>query len=124
MGLFDRFGFRENEEEIVEEEILEEGKDLTVASPSGKAPKQFVLVRPSDPSNDHLLEIADHLLNKETVILNLELIAKDARHYIDFLSGVAYALQGKTKKIATNIFLIAPGGIEISGDISDPELKL
>lgn len=127
MGLFDRFSPREDDELELDDELeVLDKKDSTPPAVSGKAKKQFVLFRPNDPSNDQLLTIADHLLNHESVILNLELIAKDARHFIDFLSGVAYAMQGKTKKIAANTFLITPGGIEVSGDIAaslDPELK-
>lgn len=128
MGLFDRFIPREEEEDLELEEtvVSTEKKETPVSAVPGKAKKQFVLFRPNDPSNDQLLSIADHLLNHESVILNLELIAKDARHFIDFLSGVAYAMQGNTKKIATNTFLITPGGIEVSGDIAaslEPDLK-
>jgi FtsZ-interacting cell division protein YlmF len=35
-------------------------------------------------------------------------------------------MQGNTKKIATNTFLITPGGIEVTGDIAaslEPDLK-
>ncbi len=128
MGLFDRFAPREEEEEFEMEEQIgnSDKREAPICAVPGKAKKQFVLFRPNDPSNDQLLTIADHLLNHESVILNLELIAKDARHFIDFLSGVAYAMQGNTKKIATNTFLITPGGIEVSGDIAaslEPDIK-
>ncbi len=126
MGLFDRFAPREDEEEFLDEPMQADKKDAPPPAVPGKAKKQFVLFRPNDSSNDQLLSIADHLLNHESVILNLELIAKDARHFIDFLSGVAYAMQGNTKKIAANTFLITPGGIEVSGDIAaslEPDLK-
>lgn len=127
MGLFDRFAPKDEEElELDEDSTSFEKKDFSAPAVPGKAKKQFVLFRPNDASNDQLLTIADHLLDHESVIINLELIAKDARHFIDFLSGVAYAMQGKTKKIATHTFLITPGGIEVSGDIAaslDPELK-
>ena len=128
MGLFDRFAPKEDEELELDDEMdaSSDKKDSPPSAVPGKAKKQFVLFRPNDPSNDQLLAIADHLLNHESVILNLELIAKDARHFIDFLSGVAYAMQGNTKKIAANTFLITPGGIEVTGDIAatlDPEIK-
>ena len=125
MGLFDRFAPKEEEVDLEEETEVSDKKESSSVVP-GKAKKQFVLFRPNDSSNDQLLTIADHLLNHESVILNLELIAKDARHFIDFLSGVAYAMQGNTKKIAANTFLITPGGIEVTGDIAatlEPELK-
>lgn len=127
MGLFDRFAPRDEEElDLDQGNASSEKREAPTSVISGKAKKQFVLFRPNDASNDQLLTIADHLLNHESVILNLELIAKDARHFIDFLSGVAYAMQGNTKKVAANTFLITPGGIEVTGDIAatlDPEIK-
>ncbi len=118
MGLFDRFSSKDDEE-LEQEEIRTEKKDSAPSPLSGKAKKQFVIFYPDEASNDQLLTIADQLLSYKSVILNLEKIAKDARHFIDFLSGVAYAMQGDTKKIAPNTFLITPGGIEVTGEITD-----
>ena len=53
------------------------------------------------------------------MVLNLELVKSDTRRFVDFLSGVAYALDGQVKKIAINTYLIIPGGLEISGNIFD-----
>ena len=51
---------------------------------------KVVLVKPERFENAS--EIADHLKEKRTVVLNLESTNKDvARRLIDFLSGVAYA---------------------------------
>ena len=56
-----------------------------------------VLVKPDRFEN--AAEIADHLKDKRTVVLNLEQTNKDiARRLVDFLSGVAYANEGKIKK--------------------------
>lgn len=126
MGFLDRFSSRDDEDEVLSEEDDELSESPAKASPTARTRKQFVLLRPNDPSNEQLFAIADHLMNRESVILNLELIAKDSRHFVDFLSGVAFALQGQTKKVAAHTFLITPGGVEVSGDIAsslDPELK-
>ena len=57
-----------------------------------------VLVKPERFEN--AAEIADHLREKRTVVLNLESTNKDiARRLLDFLSGVAYANEGKIKKL-------------------------
>ena len=65
-------------------------------------------------------QIADHLLNKRTVVLNLENTNKEtARRLIDFLSGVAYASEGKIKKVAANTYLITPYHVDIEGDLID-----
>lgn len=64
--------------------------------------------------------IADHLRDKRTVVLNLEETNKDiARRLIDFLSGVAYAQDGKIKKIAINTYLITPYNVDLLGDLLD-----
>ncbi len=65
-------------------------------------------------------EIADHLKDRKTVVINLEQTNKDiARRLLDFLSGVAYAFQGKIQKVANNTFLITPYNVGIMGDIID-----
>lgn len=65
-------------------------------------------------------QIADHLLNKRTVVLNLENTNKEtARRLIDFLSGVAYSIDGSLKKIASNAYVITPNNV----DVGDAQLK-
>lgn len=77
-----------------------------------------VLVKPDRFEN--AAEIADHLRDKRTVVLNLESTNKDiARRLIDFLSGVAYANEGKIKKVANATYIITPFNVEILGDIID-----
>ena len=73
---------------------------------------------------DSVPQIADHLLNKRTVVLNLENTNKDmARRIIDFLSGVAYANRGKIKKVATSTFIIIPNNVDLTGDDLLDELE-
>ena len=65
-------------------------------------------------------EIADHLKEKRTVVINLESTHKDiARRLVDFLSGVAYAGEGKIKKVAANTYIITPYSVDIQGDLID-----
>ena len=65
-------------------------------------------------------EIADHLRERRTVVLNLEQTNKDiARRLVDFLSGVAYAQDGKIKKVAVNTYLITPYNVDLLGDLID-----
>ncbi len=65
-------------------------------------------------------EIADHLREKRTVVMNLETTNKDvARRLVDFLSGVAYANDGKIKKVAINTYIITPYNVDIMGDLID-----
>ena len=79
---------------------------------------KVVLVKPERFENAS--EIADHLKEKRTVVLNLESTNKDvARRLIDFLSGVAYAGEGKIKKVAANTYIITPYSVDIMGDMID-----
>ena len=79
---------------------------------------KVVLVKPERFENAS--EIADHLKDKRTVVINLESTNKDiARRLIDFLSGVAYASEGKIKKVAANTYIITPYHVDLEGDLID-----
>lgn len=79
---------------------------------------QVVLVKPERYENAS--EIADHLRDKRTVVLNLEKTEKDvARRLLDFLSGVAYAQEGKIKKVAIQTCIVTPYNVDIMGDLID-----
>ena len=79
---------------------------------------KVVLVKPERFENAS--EIADHLKEKRTVVLNLESTNKDvARRLIDFLSGVAYAGDGKIKKVSANTYIITPYSVDLMGDLID-----
>ena len=68
--------------------------------------------------------IADELMKTHTVVLNLEDTNKDmARRILDFLSGVAYANNGKIKRVATNTYIIIPSNVDLTGDDLLDELK-
>ena len=79
---------------------------------------QVVLVKPDRYENAS--EIADHLREKRTVVLNLEKTQKDvSRRLLDFLSGVAYAQEGKIKKVALQTYIVTPYNVDIMGDLID-----
>ena len=79
---------------------------------------KVVLVKPERFENAS--EIADHHKEKRTVVMNLESTHKDiARRLVDFLSGVAYAGEGKIKKVAANTYIITPYSVDIQGDLID-----
>ena len=66
-------------------------------------------------SYDSVSQIADLLLSKKTVLLNLESTNREtARRLIDFLSGVAYALGGDVQKVADNTYAITPSNVAVS----------
>lgn len=77
---------------------------------------QVVLVKPE--RFDAVSEIADHLRERCAVVLNLEATNKEtARRLVDFLSGCAYALDGKIKKVAMSTYILTPYNVDIVGDL-------
>ncbi|MBR6572340.1 MAG: cell division protein SepF [Clostridia bacterium] len=77
---------------------------------------RVVLCKP-DVFND-VAPIADHLRQGKTVVLNLETTEREtSRRVVDFLSGAAYALSCKLKKVANNTFIIVPNSTDISGEL-------
>ena len=92
--------------------------DSKVVNISAQTQMQVVLVKPD--RFDNVSEIAEHLRSKHAVVLNLEATNKDiARRLVDFLSGCAYALDGKIKKIAISTYIITPYNVDIIGDLLD-----
>lgn len=95
-----------------------EDRHSKVVNIHATAALKVVLVKPERFENAS--EIADHLREKRTVVMNLESTNKDvARRLIDFLSGVAYAGEGKIKKVAANTYIITPYSVDIMGDLID-----
>ncbi len=95
-----------------------EEKRNKVVNIHATAQLQVVLVKPDRFEN--AAEIADHLREKRTVVLNLESTNKElARRLIDFLGGVAYAQDGKIKKVAVSTYIITPYNVDLMGDLID-----
>ncbi len=83
-----------------------------------------VVVRKPTSFGEEARAIADELLERHTVVLNLEKAEKDvSRRIVDFLSGVAYANNGKLKPIASNIVIITPYNVDLTGDDLLDELE-
>ncbi len=89
-----------------------------VVNLGGGQQAQVVLVKPE--RFEAAAEIADHIRERRSVVLNLEEAPKDvARRLVDFLSGVAYALDGKIGKVAANTYILTPNNVDVMGDIMD-----
>ena len=65
-------------------------------------------------------EIADHLRDRRAVLINLEKTDPAiSRRLIDFLSGVAYAQDGKIRRVASATYIITPFNVDLMGDQLD-----
>ena len=64
--------------------------------------------------------IADHLMEKRTVVMNMENTDPDiARRLLDFVSGVAYATSGNVKRVAAKTYIVTPYSVDLMGDLID-----
>ncbi len=83
---------------------------------------QVVLVKPEVFTDAK--QIADHLIAKKTVVLNLETASSEnKRRIIDFLVGVAYANGGSLKPVANLTYIITPYNVGFIGEDLVGELE-
>jgi cell division inhibitor SepF len=73
--------------------------------PSGH--QQVVIMQPADIESAQ--QVCDHIRAGKTVICNIEKVdTKVAQRVIDFITGAAYALDGKVMPVSSVIFVVAP----------------
>lgn len=112
------FARRDNEEKVSRSaKVL----PMTGASPVVTSSK-MVITEPQ--CFDDVKEIAEHLRERRSVIVNLETVTKeDQRRIIDFLSGATFVTEGSIQKISTLIYLITPKSVEIQNDIEKAQYR-
>ncbi|UOR12913.1 cell division protein SepF [Halobacillus amylolyticus] len=116
----DRMDSEEEEEEIApmqRNKQRHEGQNV-VSLKSAKSSSKMVL---SEPKNyNEAQEIADQLVNRKAVVINLQRVDHgQAKRIVDFLSGTVYAIGGDIQKLGSQTFLCTPDNVEISGSISE-----
>lgn len=83
---------------------------------------QVALVKPE--RFEDVPQIADHLADGRTVVLNLEAANRETqRRLLDFLSGAAYAHGGRIKKVANSTYIITPSNVDVMGELLMDELE-
>lgn len=110
------------EEEYEEEAPVKESRPSFASRPAGGASSnaslEMKIVKPE--KYEDVTDIAKHLLQRRTVVLNLESTNKETiRRIIDFLSGVAFAIGGKLNRVANSTYVITPKNVELSDDQKD-----
>ena len=84
----------------------------------GGSEQQVILFNPR--TFDEAGELVTHLNQGRSLVMTLEgLPTETARRLLDFLSGVAYANEGKIKKVAISTYIITPYNVDILGDLID-----
>lgn len=103
----------ETEEITIPEENTSAQKPAIGISGQDDSVVELKVVRPETFAN--VTEIADYLLKRCTVVLNLEATnPEDANRLIDFLAGVAYSIDGQFKSIANNTYIITPCNVDVA----------
>lgn len=88
----------------------------TPAAPSMAGNVEVKVLEPK--SFGEVAAIANHLLSHRTVILNLENVTPHdmCRRMIDFLTGVAYAINGEIKRVTSTTYIITPDNVDVSNE--------
>ncbi len=77
---------------------------------------QFVLFKP-ESFDKEVTTMADEFIKRNTLILNMEQTNKDiGKRIIDFLSGVAYAHNGKISRVSEDTYIVMPSNVRLSGE--------
>ena len=104
----------EQDDDVIEDTDAPAGSNIGFGGVNlGGGGIELKVVRPEH--FEDVSTIADHLLNSRTVVLNLEAANKEvARRFIDFLSGVAYSIDGQMKRVANNTYIITPNNVDVT----------
>jgi cell division inhibitor SepF len=109
----------------------------TLPTPAEESPKPRVRAVPRTPqAKPHLVtpesfnqaqEVADRFKASQPVVLDLADADRDlSRRLIDFCSGLCYGLGGHMEKVAGQLYLLTPAGVEVSAEerrrLADPSL--
>ena len=109
--------FQQDSESETIEPVAEEYYSLSQEQLIDNGGSKMVLLEPRAMSESR--HIADHLQNRDTVVVNLKRVTKDqAKRIIDFLSGTIYAISGDMQKIGGGIFLFTPNNVSVEGKIT------
>ncbi|MBR0161384.1 MAG: cell division protein SepF [Oscillospiraceae bacterium] len=85
----------------------------------GGTETQVILFNPK--SFDEAGDLVQHLMQGRSIVMTLEGVPTDlARRLLDFLSGIAYALQGKITPISAKTYFVTPQNVDILGAESFP----
>ncbi len=115
--------FSDEEENLIgtEDDYYAVSEDEALKN-ADKTGNKMILLEPRAYSEAQ--QIADHLKNRNSVVVNLKRVTSDqAKRIIDFLSGCIYSIGGKMQKIGVGIYLCTPKNVNIQGKITDDSEK-
>lgn len=108
------------EDEMLASSAKKRKSEKVVSFQSARKQSKLILIQPRSYSEAQ--EIANYLINRAAVAINLERIDHaQAKRIIDFVGGTVYAIGGEIQKIGQHIFICTPQNVEIDGYIPDWE---
>ena len=80
------------------------------------------IMRPSDINDS--TNVANEIKEGRLVIFDVgQIDNEEARRIVDFMSGAAYGVNGKVRRVSEGIFVAAPKNIDIAGDTMKEHVK-
>ena len=123
-------GYDEEEMEDEEEEphkpilsLRRKKKDLTESQEDDEDSQSRVIpFHGKEEEGESVKVIRPQTFNEAQIVADFLKEGKtigQAQRIIDFIGGASFAVDGSLKAISNNIFIVAPGNIEVSGDLRD-----
>lgn len=92
----------------------------SIANQQASRQSKMIVLEPT--SYQDAKEVADHLINKRSVVVNMQRMNIDqTRRILDFVAGVLYPINGSMKTIGEQIYIFTPENVELAGSISNYE---
>lgn len=84
--------------------------------------QQVFVIKPEEFDDAQM--IIDHLNGGQATVVNMEgMELQTAQRIIDFIAGACYSIDGSLQAISGNIFIAAPSGVYVSGDLREELLN-
>ena len=116
-----------------EEETENEESARVKRSSQQSAPKKVVPINPTSSSRIKIMRpsdindstnVANEIKEGRLVIFDVgQIDNEEARRIVDFMSGAAYGVNGKVRRVSEGIFVAAPKNIDITGDTMKEHVK-
>ncbi len=112
------FSEEDDETQVGSEEEFYNMSESDAIKEANKTGNKMILLEPRAFSEAQ--QIADHLKNRNSVVVNLKRVTSDqAKRIIDFLSGCIYSIGGSMQKIGVGIYICAPKNVSVQGKITE-----
>jgi len=79
---------------------------------------QVALTSPKDVSNSNI--VTDYIKEGKICAVNLTGVERvQAQRIVDVVAGGVYALNGSINRVSKDIFIVAPEGVQVSGELKE-----